>query len=279
MIIELDTKKSRDNVIYCAVLTLLNFFLCDDWQYWHIVFRFIWVSLISGLFQFKYLPVVLKSITIIRAVALVYLFGIVCIFKILFFVHQDIHTIITSNTSPEFAPHHNIILDILLIDLQCAYMQTLCAAVWMFVKLSKHFGYANEWKHVLKTIIPHSLTLFIVSGCPAMNVKYWWLSLGLYRSFIAITQLIFDTGFTSFFDTKDGKIGIKNTALTPHAITSKLSMYTELTLNILSLARHSYFAVLVAPWVMVPLLCANIYGMCRNLLQEGRKHLQLTLKL
>eukprot|EP01084_Bolivina_argentea_P047364 87261_1 len=279
MIIELDTKKSRDNLIYCAILTCLIFFLCDDWQYWHIIFRLFWVSLISGLFQFKYLAILLKSITILRAIGLTYLFGVICILKVLLFVHDDVYNIISKTTSSITSLDNNIILDILLIDLQCAYMQTLTAAMWMFVKLGRHFGYSNEWKHVLKTIIPHSLTLFFVSGCPSMNIKCWWLCLGLYRSFIAIIQLIFDTGFTSFFDTKDGKIGIKNSALNPNEIASIISNNIEFALNILSLIRHGYFVLLVAPWLMVPLLCANIYGMCRHLLQEGRKHLQLTLKL
>ena len=86
MIIELDTKKSRDNLVYCTILTIFNFFLCDDWKYWHIIVRFIWISVISGLFQFKYLTIFLKSIIILRAIGLIYLFGIICIFKILFFI-------------------------------------------------------------------------------------------------------------------------------------------------------------------------------------------------
>ena len=295
MIIELDTKKSRDNLIYCTILTVLNFFFCDDWQYWHIIFRYVWISILSGLFQFKYLSVLLKSISILRAMGLIYLFGIICIFKIIFFVHLDIYSIIsthhnndvssttshidTNNTSLS-SLEGSIILDLLLIDLQCAYMQTLCAAMWMFVKLGKHFGYLNEWKHVCKTIIPHSLTLFFISGCPNMNIKCWWLSLGLYRSFIAITQFILESdGFTSFFDTKDGSIGIRDSALYPQKIASKISNNVEFVLNILSLLRHLYFGILVAPWLMIPLLCMNMYAMCRNLIQQGRKQLQMTIKL
>ena len=159
-------------------------------------------------------------------------------------------------------------------------MQTLCAGVWMLVRLGKHFGYLNEWRHIIKTIIPHSLTLFFISGCPAINIKCWWLSLGLYRSFIAITQILCDTaGVTSFFDTKDGNIGIRNSALHPQKLFSKISNNVEFTMNILSLLRHCYFTVLVAPWLMIPLLIMNMYGMIRNLVQEGRKQLQMTLKL
>ena len=132
---------------------------------------------------------------------------------------------------------------------------------------------------MLKTIVPHCLTLLFVSGCPATTVTHWWLSLGLYRSFVAITQVLFDSGFTSFFDTKQGSIGIKNSALKPHELASKISSNLELALNLLSLVRHCHFALLVAPWLMVPLLCSNIYGMFKNLVQKGRKHLQLTLKL
>ena len=277
MIIELDKNKSMDNLIYCTILTICIFFGCD-WHCWHIIFRYCWICIISGLVQIKYLQALLKGVIFLRTIGLVYSFGIVCIFKIVFFVHVDVYDIINQYTSSE-ALDKSIILDILLIDLQCAYIQTLCAAMWMFVKLSKHFGYLNEWRHVCKTIIPHALTLFLISGCPTLNIQCWWLSLGLYRSFIAMTQLIFDTGFTSFLDTKDGKIGIKNSALNPHKLSSKICNNIELILNILSLIRHAYFIAFVAPWLMLPLLCMNIYGMCRNLLQEGRKQLQLTLRL
>ena len=140
-------------------------------------------------------------------------------------------------------------------------------------------GCIGLYRHVLKTIVPHCLTLFFVSGCPDTNVTYWWLSLGLYRSSVAISQLLLDSGFTSFFDTKQGNIGIKNSALKPHELASKISSNVEMALNLLSLVRHCHFALLVAPWLMVPLLCANIYGMAKSLMQQGRKHLQLTLKL
>merc|ERR1711971_367888 len=175
-----------------------------------------------------------------------YLLGLPCVFKIMVFIHCDIAELISAHSGMTPASSR-ILLDVLLIDLQAAYMQTLCAAVWMLVSLGKHFGYVNEWRHVLKTIVPHSLTLFCVSGCPETAVTHWWLSLGLYRSSVAIAQLLLESGFTSFFDTRHGNIGIKNSALKPHALTSQISSNVELALNVLSLVRHCHFALLVAP--------------------------------
>ena len=278
MIIELDTSKSRDGLIICVIFTAVNVLICDDWKLWHILFRMFWISFISGLIQFTYLHSMLKSIPIIRTSIFIMVFGILCTFEIFFFVHLDIIQIIGNKKELIL---NNILLDILMIDIQCSYMQTLCAALWMFVKLSKHFGYMNEWKFVLKTILPHFITLFIISLCPILEIKYWWISLRLYSSINSIIKLIFDQGLTSLFSTKYGEIGIKNRSLNNNDIKSFLSTKIELILNILSIIRHIYFMLFISSWLMTILLTGNLYMMWKKYRLRGgvTQYLETTLKL
>eukprot|EP01084_Bolivina_argentea_P037472 69320_1 len=276
MIIELDPQKSRDGVVICFIFSIINIVFCNDWQWWHIIFRFLWISFISGLIQFHYLPIVLKSMTVVRLLCTILLFGVSTTFTILLFVHEDIVSIVEENKSSNYK---NTILNILMIDIQCSYMQTLCASLWYWVSLSKHFGYLNEWKFVLKTIIPHSLTLFVISLCPSLQIKYWWISLRLYSLLINITQSIFDQGFTSIFNTKRGQIGIKNSSLNPYKITSILSKNIITILNVLSILRHLYFMCFIAPWLMVIFMLNNIYAMIKQFLLKGRQHLQMSVVL
>ena len=135
--------------------------------------------------QFSYFPIIIKFLPIGRLLIVIGLFGFLCTFKILFYIHKDIAVIIKENGNV-----NNMILDILMIDIQCCYMQTLCASLWMFVKLSKHFGYMNEWRFIIYTIIPQILILFIISMCPNLNIKYWWISLRIYTLINSIRALV-----------------------------------------------------------------------------------------
>eukprot|EP01083_Nonionella_stella_P079301 217485_1 len=276
MIIELDPHKSRDGVLVCFIFCIVNAMVCDEWKWWHIAFRFVWISFISGLIQFSHLHSVLKSLTVVRLFLTMVTFGIFPALQVLLFVHKDINTIINGSTQ---LANTNTGIELLMMDIQCSYMQTLCASLWYYIALAKHFGFLNEWKFVLKTIIPHALTLFVLSICPSLQVTYWWISLRMYTSLISITQLVFDQGFTSIFNTKRGQIGIKKSSLDPQAFTSILSTKIVVILNALSVLRHLYFMISAAPWLMVVFLMNNMYAMAKQLRLKGRQHLQMNVIL
>lgn len=274
--IELSTKQSRDAVLFCLAFTIIHVIFCNDWQWWQIIFRFFWITFISGLVQFSLLSTILKSLGIVRLLLTIFTFGTITTLKIIFFIHQDVETYIVENQDTQ---KYNFIVDILMIDIQCSYMLTVCSVLWYYVGLAKHFGYLNEWKFVLRSLIPHSLILFVVSVCPSSTLQNWWISLRLYALIIGIIELIFDQGFSPFFRTKRGEIGIRHSSLNPNDISCIISTKVKLMLNILSLARHLYFMAFISSWLFAILLMNNMYSMTRKLLLRGSQHLQMNVVL
>lgn len=247
---------SKHAILACCVCLFFNcieILFCNNWQYWHISFRFIWIIYTYCIAEYnppQYARILRRSFDTCELVILLLISGgSFTIVKMLLFFYKDLNDIVHISTQNE---SDATLFDILLIMLQLSYIRSFCYPLILLHRMYYDDSYKCKYPLVealltiMTSTIPYFSSFFVVMICPSTEMIVWLLGIRLYWLLRAVLLFVLNLlpGKSKHIqEIKDYGWGL-----------------CDFILNGLCVARLVYFTVFIAPWMMVPLCIIEIHS-------------------